>query len=66
MITKYAPPSENYTAAYIAGVTRNSGVASDTPLAELTETAISATIREMQLHEGWREGTLTIRREPRL
>ena len=60
MITKYAPPRFNNTAAYIAAVSRASGVAPNTRLNTLTETSTWAIIRAMQTHEGWREGTLTV------
>lgn len=62
MITKYAPPSENNTALYLATVSRASGVSGSTPLSQLTEGPVSSIIRSMQRHEGWIEGTVTIRR----
>jgi hypothetical protein len=61
MIERYAPRSENDTDAYIAFVSRRSGVAGNTALGSLTETSIGAIIRAMQEHEGWRPGTIIIR-----
>lgn len=61
MIERYAPRSENNTDAYIAIVTRQSGVPGNTPLNVLTETTISAIIEAMQAHEGWQAGTVVIR-----
>ena len=60
-IERYAPRSENNTDAYIAIVTRQSGVPGNTPLNVLTETTISAIIEAMQAHEGWQAGTVVIR-----
>jgi len=62
MIAKYAPPQYNNTAAYIAAVSRASGVAAATRLDTLTEISIWAIIGAMQTHEGWREGALTVTR----
>jgi RHS repeat-associated protein len=59
MITKYAPPKDkNNTQAYIAVVSKESGVDQGSRLSELTEQKISDIIRAMQRHEGSRTGTV--------
>jgi hypothetical protein len=64
MITKYAPPFQNNTAAYIAVVSGASGVSPTTNISTLTETTEAAIIRAMQRHEGWSQGTVTVTKLP--
>jgi RHS repeat-associated protein len=62
MLEKYAPRSENDTDAYIAFVSMRSGVSASTSLESLTEITAHAVIRAMQEHEGWKAGSVVIRR----
>ena len=55
-ISRYAPPSENNTNAYISSVANAVGVSSDTPLSALTPQQRIAMMDAMQKVEGFRPG----------
>ncbi|MBK7907333.1 MAG: hypothetical protein IPJ78_12360 [Gemmatimonadetes bacterium] len=61
MVHRYAPASDgNDEAAYLRVLTDATGLPANTVLSTLTETTMSALIRAMQRHEGWRAGTVYI------
>lgn len=55
-ISKYAPPNENNTAAYIAAVTKQMGVSPDTKMSSLTDAQRATMSEAIRRIEGWREG----------
>ena len=61
LVNKYAPASDNNnTQAYMAAITRSTGMGADVKVSELTEVTMSALIQAMQRHEGWNPGTVTV------
>lgn len=56
-ITKYAPPQENDTAAYIAFLTAQTGISKSEILRELLNSQIKALAKGIQKHEGWIVGS---------
>lgn len=63
-ITRYAPPSENNTGAYIATVARAAGVSPDTPTASLSAAQRTAMLDAMEAHEGFTPGKVNGRQVP--
>lgn len=58
MIGKYAPPSENDTAAYIANVERHSGLGQSMPMVSLDDQQRADLLNAMRTQEGYRVGTV--------
>lgn len=58
-ITKYAPPPENDTAAYIAALTAQTGITRSQILRELLPSQMKALATGIQAHEGWTAGSET-------
>lgn len=56
-IERYAPPSENQTAAYLAFVAEQSGVAASEVLGDLKIDRIRGIARAIKAMEGWRPGS---------
>lgn len=54
---KYAPPSENDTAAYTSFITDNVGVAASTPMSNLTEDQLTSFLDAIETFEGGNPGT---------
>jgi hypothetical protein len=59
MQTKYAPPSENNSAAYIAFVTQKTGIPGTEAMTSLSQTQIQSIAHAIQQYEGWRPGKVT-------
>ena len=59
-ITKYAPPSENNTTAYINSITTALGVSSNTPLSSLSADQRIALVHAMSKVEGYKVGTILL------
>lgn len=59
-IHRYAPPTENNTAAYIKSVADALGINANTPLSSLTPEQRSTMLDAMEKVEGFREGTTTV------
>lgn len=61
LVNRYAPASDNNdTQAYMAAITRATGLGPSTRVSELTETTMNALVSAMRRHEGWIPGTVTI------
>ncbi len=58
VITKYAPPKTNDTAAYSAFVQAQTGLAADTKMSTLTDSQLNAVIAAIKRFEGQRAGTI--------
>jgi RHS repeat-associated protein len=61
-ISRYAPPTENNTAAYIAAVTEAVGRPASTRLGQLNDTEMRSVVRAILRHEGYRPGTIRLQR----
>ena len=59
-ITKYAPPHENNTTAYIDNVCRANGLNKDQKIRDLSDSLITKVAHTIRKLEGWREGSETI------
>lgn len=59
-ITRYAPPSENNTAAYISSVSKAVGVPANTPLSSLTPAQRSSMLTAMEKVEGFKVGKIIL------
>lgn len=57
-ISRYAPPSENNTNAYIGAITRGLGVPANTPMSSLTPSQRSRMLDIMQGVEGFKPGKI--------
>ena len=55
-ISRYAPPSENNTAAYISFVTNKLGLPSNTRMSSLTDKQRAVIVEAITQKEGWKEG----------
>ena len=55
-VTRWAPPEENDTEAYITDVTTGAGVPDSTLLSALTEQQLEHVVRVIRRTEGWRAG----------
>lgn len=62
-ITRYAPPSENNTASYIAQVAAAAGVSPDTPLSQLSSAQRKRMLDAMERVEGFKRGKETVVRQ---
>ncbi|KAE9541365.1 integrating conjugative element protein [Ursidibacter maritimus] len=58
-ISRYAPPSENNTAAYISFVTNKLGLPASTKMSSLTDNQRAVIVDAITKKEGWKEGTTT-------
>lgn len=63
-ITRYAPPSENNTAAYINSVVQATGAAPNTPLQSLTPAQRTSMLSAMERIEGFRVGRVDVIQQP--
>lgn len=61
-ISRYAPPSENDTANYQRLIQQGTGLDGDTRKNELTPAQLTLVANTIRTIEGWREGTVTVRR----
>jgi hypothetical protein len=61
-IARYAPPTENNTAAYQEAVRRATGLDPDAMMNTLTDAQLQSVANAIRQHEGWREGTVENRR----
>lgn len=57
-ITKYAPPNENNTAAYIQFVAQQAGVSTSAKLSSLTDQQFNALVQAMHIKEGDKAGQI--------
>jgi len=57
-ITRYAPPVENNTDAYIASVEKITGVPRAAPLMMLSDAALHAFAKAIERHEGYKPGEI--------
>ncbi len=55
-IARWAPPSENDTAAYVAFVQRQTGLNPATPMNRLSDSSLQAVAGAIRTHEGWHPG----------
>lgn len=58
VISRYAPPSENNTAAYISFVTNKLGLPASTNLSSLTDKQREVIVDVITKKEGWKEGKI--------
>ena len=56
-IQRYAPASENDTAAYVRAVSTATGVASDRVVGSMSDAEIGSLAAAVQTHEGWKAGS---------
>lgn len=61
-IARWAPPTENDTAAYQRYVQSQSGVSSDTPMNSLNQNQLVSISNAMRNYEGWKPGNVICRR----
>lgn len=59
-IARYAPPSENNTAAYQAAIRKQTGLDSSRKISTLSETELGRVVDAIKQHEGWKEGKTSI------
>ena len=57
-ISRYAPPSENNTEAYIQNILKSLGTSRDTKLTDLDSSQRQKMLEAMKRQEGWKEGTV--------
>jgi hypothetical protein len=63
-ITRYAPPSENNTAAYINSVVQATGATPSTPMQSLTSAQRTSMLNAMERVEGFRVGRVEVLQQP--
>ncbi len=61
-IARWAPSHENPTERYQGYVSSRSGVARETPMNTITDGDLLKVMKAMRTFEGWKEGSVTIRR----
>ncbi|HDR1793436.1 TPA: integrating conjugative element protein [Pasteurella multocida] len=59
-IARYAPPSENNTAAYQAAIRKQTGLDSLRKISTLSDTELGRVVDAIKQHEGWKEGKTSI------
>ncbi|MDO5055277.1 MAG: hypothetical protein Q4D86_08155 [Pasteurella oralis] len=59
-IARYAPPSENNTAAYQSAIRKKTGLDSSRKMSTLSDAELSRVIDAIKQHEGWKEGKISI------
>jgi hypothetical protein len=59
-VKRYAPPHENDTEAYRAALSRNTGIALDKKMGQLSDAEMERVVKEIQRIEGWKQGKETI------
>ena len=55
-IARYAPPSENNTAAYQAAIRKQTGLDSTRKMSTLSDAELGRVVNAIRQHEGWKEG----------
>ena len=55
-IARYAPPSENNTAAYQAAIRKQTGLDSTRKISTLSDAELGRVVNAIRQHEGWKEG----------
>lgn len=58
-IARYAPPSENNTAAYQAAIRKQTGLDSTRKMSTLSDAELGRVVNAIRQHEGWKEGKTT-------
>jgi hypothetical protein len=64
-ITKYAPPTENNTNAYVSAITAAAGVSPDTKLSNMTAAQQKSMLDAMGRIEGYKAGKVTVSDTPK-
>ena len=55
-LARYAPPSENNTAAYQAAIRKQTGLDSTRKMSTLSDAELGRVVNAIRQHEGWKEG----------
>ncbi|EHK90260.1 integrating conjugative element protein [Aggregatibacter actinomycetemcomitans] len=58
-IARYAPPSENNTAAYQAAIRKQTGLDSSRKMGTLSDAELNRVVNAIRQHEGWQEGKIS-------